>query len=113
MRILVCGSRTFKDKDLMENVLKQYDIRTIIQGEARGADTLAKEYGIRRGIDICSFPALWDKHGKAAGPIRNHQMLVEGKPDLVIAFLSKDSIGTKDMIKQATNYGVEIKVVEI
>ncbi len=38
------------------------------------------------GIPVMTFPADREKHGRAAGPIRNKQMLEEGKPDLVAAF---------------------------
>lgn len=127
MRVLVCGSRHFNDKELMADVLKQYAITEIIEGEARGADRLSRIYGEGRGIPVRCFPADWDKYGRAAGPIRNTQMLTEGKPDLVIAFLgpvavseftsglsdSKYSRGTKNMIDQAKKGGVETVVVDI
>lgn len=37
-------------------------------------------------MELLRFPAKWNEHGKAAGPIRNQQMLTEGKPDVVFAF---------------------------
>lgn len=113
MRVLVCGSRHFNDKELMEDVLKQWDISCVVEGEARGADTLAREYAERHGLDVLPFPALWDKHGRAAGPIRNRQMLVEGKPELVIAFRGPNSRGTQNMIDQAKKAGIEVVVVDI
>ena len=113
MKVLVCGSRNFKDKELMEDVLKQWDICEIIEGEARGADTLAREYAERHGLDVLPFPAKWNEYGKAAGPIRNAQMLTEGKPDLVIAFRGPNSRGTQNMIEQARKAGIETKVIDI
>lgn len=97
----------------MEDVLKQYDIRCIIEGEARGADTLARKYAERHKIHVLPFPAQWDLHGKAAGPIRNTEMLRVGKPDLVIAFMAKDSRGTKNMVSQAEKAGIPVYVVNI
>jgi hypothetical protein len=57
------------------------------------------------GVEVLPFPAQWKKFGRAAGPIRNRQMLVEGKPDLVIAFHDdlKNSDGSKNMLAQARN----------
>lgn len=113
MRVLVCGSRHFNDKELMEGVLNRWKISTIIEGEARGADTLARKYGESHGIDVERYPALWELHGKRAGPIRNSQMLKEGQPDLVIAFRGPNSKGTQNMIDQARKTGVEVVVVDV
>ena len=111
MRVLVCGGRDYTDYRRVQDVLKNWNITCIIQGEARGADTLARQYAERHRVDVLSFPALWDKHGKAAGPIRNAQMLAEGKPDFVVAF--PGGRGTQNMINQAMKAGIEVKVVEI
>lgn len=113
MRVLVCGSRHFNNEELMEDVLKQFNITTVIEGEARGADTLARKYAERHGLDVLPFPAQWDLHGKAAGSIRNTQMLKEGKPELVIAFLHEDSRGTLNMINQAERAGIQTEVIRI
>jgi hypothetical protein len=113
MKVLVCGSRYFNNKELMEDVLKEYDIRCIIEGEARGADTLAREYAERQGIHVLAFPAQWEKHGKAAGPIRNTEMLRVGQPELVVAFRRQNSRGTQNMINQAEKAGIPVRIVEI
>lgn len=132
MRVLVCGSRTFNNYAKLCNVLDDLNLDekqpiTIIGGEARGADTLGKRYAEECGYNYEGYPAQWNTYGKRAGPIRNRQMLVEGKPDLVVAFLgpvavqefnyglsdSKYSPGTKDMINQSKEADVPVKVIEI
>lgn len=113
MKVLVCGSRHFNDKELLHSVLDKINITTIIQGEARGADTMGREYAEERRLNCLSFPAEWDKHGKRAGPIRNYQMLKEGKPDLVVAFLAPNSRGTKHMIEIAQKAGVPVEIIHI
>lgn len=113
MRVLVCGSRHFNDREKLDETLSKLDITTVIEGQARGADTLSREYAERQGIPVLSFPAQWDIHGKAAGPIRNLQMLKEGKPDYVVAFLAKDSRGTKHMIGIAQKAGIPVEIIEI
>lgn len=58
------------------------------------------------------FPADWDKYGRAAGPIRNKQMLeyiLEENP-IVAAFWDGKSRGTKNMIDQASKADVECKI---
>lgn len=116
MRVLVCGGRDFNDYELLNRELNEIrfkdtnrEFTAIIHGAARGADTLAGEYAERHGMDVLPFPASWNKHGKAAGAIRNTQMLVEGRPDLVVAF--PGGKGTSNMIKQAREAGVKVYVV--
>src|SRR5258707_15356809 len=101
MRVLVCGSRHFHDYERLKEVLDGHEISEIIHGGARGADTLSGDYGKGRNVPVRVWPADWNTYGKRAGPIRNHQMLSEGKPDLVVAFLAPDSRGTKHMIEIA------------
>lgn len=48
---------------------------------------MGERYAREQGISYQSFPADWNKYGKAAGAIRNSQMLKEGRPDLVLVFL--------------------------
>jgi hypothetical protein len=114
LRVLVCGGRNyfdtltvFKNLDFLRQSRKEG--LHIISGMARGADTLAVEWANSRGATLSCFPADWEKHGKAAGFIRNQQMLDEGQPDLVVAF--KGGSGTADMVRRAK--AANIKVVAL
>jgi hypothetical protein len=107
IRVLVCGDRDWTDKEYMFSIMDAMHLSTefvlIIEGGARGADSMAGEWATERGIPLKVYPANWEKFRKAAGPIRNQQMLDEGKPELVVAFHSdiESSKGTKDMVKRA------------
>lgn len=114
MRVLVCGGRDYDDApylcarldDFHERVAR---ITTLIHGEARGADRLAKAWAKARGINVQGFPADWTRDGKSAGPIRNQRMIVEGVPEAVIAF--PGGAGTADMLRRARRAG--LRVVEV
>lgn len=106
MRVLVCGGRDFDDYKLMCDILSQWPIKLLISGHAKGADRLAERWAIEEGIVKLVYPPLWQKYGKAAGPIRNQQMLDEGKPDLVIAF--PGGRGTTDMVNRARDAKVAV-----
>jgi hypothetical protein len=84
----------------------------IVHGDCHGADKIAEEMAIKLGYSVKAFPADWGKHGKAAGPIRNSQMLKE-KLEFVIAFHDDidDSRGTKDMIKQSLKMRIPVMLV--
>lgn len=111
MRILICGSRKYTDAVAVESaILAHDDAPTIIHGGAAGADQIAHGLAKMHGWPEEVFYADWEKHGKAAGPIRNQQMLDEGNPDIVIAFPLADSRGTWDMIRRARNAGLPVQV---
>lgn len=113
MRLLVCGDRNWKNYNAIYDWISTLRPSVVIQGEARGADSLAKKAAEELGIRVLSFPAEWKKYGRAAGPLRNEKMLEEGKPDLVLAFhndISK-SKGTKDCIKRAREKGIPVYLI--
>src|SRR3972149_6405940 len=104
MRVLICGDRNWTDVRTIRSWiagLQEWGYTTLIEGEARGADSIARDEAILAGIKVLPFPANWAKYGRAAGPIRNQQMLDEGQPDLVVAFHNDidNSKGTKNMVE--------------
>lgn len=115
MRVLVCGSREYDNWGYIQQQLDSLTVKidTIIHGAAPGVDSLAGVWARRNNITEEAYPAQWEKHGKAAGPIRNKQMLDEGKPDLVVAFLSEKSKGTRNMIEQSKKAGIPCIVHDI
>lgn len=107
-RVLVCGGRDFNDADTVFAALDGH-VRhgdTIIQGGAPGADRFAREWSHQRKCRYENFPADWKAHGRAAGPIRNQQMIDEGKPTKVIAF--PGGRGTADMVRRARAAGIPV-----
>lgn len=45
----------------------------IVHGGCRGVDSAANQIFESR-LPVVAFPAKWDEHGRAAGPIRNAEM---------------------------------------
>ena len=108
--MLVCGGRKFRDTHRLEVILNGFlhDRRVIrvITGGALGADTLAERWAKAQAVECVVFHADWDKYGRAAGPIRNQQMLDEGRPTLLVAFPGGG--GTADMVHRARSAGIEV-----
>jgi hypothetical protein len=110
LRILVCGDREWKHKDSIMEVLKELQPTVIIEGGAKGADTLVKECAKELNIEVREYKADWQRYGRGAGPIRNKEMIEEGRPALVVAFhndLTK-SAGTRNMVIQARKYYIPV-----
>jgi hypothetical protein len=77
---------------------------------------LAQGWSTANDVPVLAFAANWTKYGKRAGFLRNTQMLEEGKPDVVWAFVDKDlseSKGTKMMVDIARKGGVPCYVVQV
>ncbi len=120
-RLLVCGDRNW-GRDVHDRYLLEHELATwaalypdliIIEGEAKGADTMAREWAEQRGVLFEPYPAEWIRFGRAAGPIRNLRMLTQGKPDYVVAFHRnlEASRGTKHMVGIARKSGIPVRVV--
>jgi YspA, cpYpsA-related SLOG family len=86
----------------------------IVHGKAKGVDTIADTVARELGYVPVPYPAEWQKYGRAAGPIRNQQMLDEERPNLVQAFHDDlvNSKGTKDMVKRALRAGIQVHLYQ-
>jgi hypothetical protein len=114
MKVLVCGGRKFGEHDsinekpewLVKEERRLFDyvmskikpIDFIVHGNAKGADRLAKYWARKHSIEETNekYSAEWDKFGKAAGMIRNRDMLESEDPDLIVAFCG--NVGTNGMV---------------
>jgi hypothetical protein len=115
-KILVTGSRDLDDPmrvlKAFDEVVEDWDWTSVylIHGAAGGADTLARVIVDDRGGLTKGYPADWGQHGKAAGPIRNQEMVDLGGFDICLAFPGPDSTGTWDCVKRAVKAGVPVNI---
>jgi len=113
MRIIIAGSRNFKDyerlKESCDKLLVNRTSVEIVSGTARGADALGERYAEEKGFKIKRFPAQWDLHGKSAGYKRNLEMA--DYADALIAFWDGKSKGTQHMINIAQSKGLKVRVI--
>lgn len=116
MKLIIAGGRYFNDYALMKRkctfLLKNTNSETIevVSGGATGADSLGERFAKENNYSIKRFPADWNMHGKAAGPIRNKQMAEYGTH--LIAFWDGKSRGTKGMIELAKKHNLKIRIVK-
>ena len=115
-KVLICGDRNWLKWEPIRAwlcKLQDWGYDTVVEGEARGADTLAREEAEQLGFTVLKFPANWNQYGRAAGPIRNREML-DQHPDLVLAFHGNISAskGTRDTVEEAKRRGIPVVLVE-
>lgn len=133
MKLLVCGSRDWNDYKLTRitllGMLHSYKTLEIIEGCARGADSLGERFAKEFSLELHHFPAAWRDHtdgsyctGRCtgdtcygAGPRRNEEMLSVGRPNAVLVL--KDGLfrssggGTEDMARRAWAADLEVMCV--
>ncbi len=120
-RIIIAGSRTINEYELIERWMDHYTRFIIndrecevVSGGADGPDTLGELWAQRNGLPIVRFPVNWivkGKFHKGAAFIRNIRMAEYGTH--LVAFWDTVSHGTKQMIDQARLRGLNVKVVEV
>lgn len=85
-KIIVTGGRDYKDAEIVNRTLTCLAPDMIIEGGAAGADSLGRLWAKENGILCQTFRADWNMNGRAAGPIRNRQMLAAHPDATVVAF---------------------------
>lgn len=112
---LVCGGRKYKDKSSLFEVLdalyEEKRFNAIVQGGARGADAIAKNWAEVRGVHCKTVEAEWNRFGRSAGRIRNVQMLHEFDPVIVVA--APGGAGTAHMCREARKAHKQIVEVKL
>lgn len=113
VKLAIIGSRCFVDYELLVQVVTtKFDpasIDLVISGGATGADQLAEQFARDFQIETKIFKANWTKYGKAAGMIRNKDIVREA--DYVFVFWDGESKGTLNSINLCKRLKVPLEVV--
>lgn len=119
MRVIVCGSRDIEsasDARRIWDALDSMEPRptTIVHGDCRGVDSIAKAWAARHGIAQEAHPADWSRGGRG-GPARNERMAKAGADLCVACYRSPLSMksGTADMIRKAQRAGIRVIEVQL
>ena len=113
MKLIIAGSRTFTDYQLLCQTLapEHHRITQVITGGARGADQLGYRWAWKHAIRHQLFRADWERFGKSAGVRRNYQRAQEG--DVLVAFWDSQSPGTRHMIACMEQLSKPVVVVRV
>lgn len=107
-RFAVTGGRDYTDRAVIADALAvlSVDRLLMVNGDCpTGADAIAKELWEERGGKVELHPADWNKHGKAAGPLRNQQMVDSGLSAVIVFDGGR---GTADMRLRCIAAGIRI-----
>lgn len=114
VKLAIVGAREFQDYETLkretDKLIETIGMPTVVvSGGAKGADTLGERYAREKGIKMLRLLPDWKTHGRAAGLIRNTDIVKECTH--VIAFIKGESRGTKDTIAKATKAGKNVTTI--
>lgn len=112
MKTIIAGSRSYHNRAFLDDAITKakLDITEVVCGCASGVDSMGRDWAKEQGIPVTEFPADWDTHGKAAGPLRNEQMAQYA--DALILVWDGKSPGSRSMLGLARRYGLTIRQFE-
>lgn len=99
MKVIVTGGRDFEDAEMIARNLEKLKPTLIIEGGARGADRLAREWAKANNVPFHTEEADWSGLGLSAGHTRNRAML-EKFPDATVLVFPGGK-GTRNCMNQA------------
>lgn len=111
MKVIIAGPRNYWPKIQFVNevvIRSGFDITEVVSGGASGVDAVGELWAKENNVPVKRFPANWNLHGKAAGPIRNKDMAKYA--DALIAFVPYRSKGTANMLKVANEHNLKILI---
>jgi hypothetical protein len=112
-RVLVTGSRDWTDTTTIAAVLRRWRTpgAVLVHGGARGADRIAAAIWRAWGLPTEQHRADWDRHGNAAGYIRNQHMVTAGAT-VCLAFILDNSRGATHCAQIAETAGIPTHRIE-
>lgn len=104
MRLIIAGSRTVTSEAIVReafawSLFDWAEITLVLSGACTGVDIIGENIARNKRVRVQCFPAIWKDHGRAAGPIRNAEMVKQA--DGLLAVWDGESHGTKDIIQKA------------
>jgi hypothetical protein len=124
-RVIIAGTRTFDNYKLLKEKVEQFtfwfeDIEVVSGAQKKrverngewiyvGADYLGEQWAQKNWWIIHRFWPDWETHGKAAGPIRNREMVKFA--NCAVIFWDGYSPGTANLIDNCRIFDLPHRVV--
>lgn len=114
MIIVVTGYRYWQHWEVVDRVLEWHldfaegDLAVGVGDCPTGADLFVRMWCEVNHVPYREWVAPWISHGKAAGPIRNQDMINRERPARVIAFLHHLSRGALGTARYATRNNIPL-----
>jgi len=110
-KVLVFGSRGWKDRAMIRSRLKKMPMNVIvIHGGAPGADEIAGEEAYDQGKEVWQVNPDYTKFPRRIAPLKRNERMARLKPKLAIAYWDGKSRGTKHMIETCLKHKIPLEI---
>lgn len=115
---ILTGSRKYSDWPKVNETMQE--LHDHCEGQlfvrvgdcSTGLDEWVRIWCERNSVPYKEYTAYWHEHGKAAGPIRNGEMVADGG-EVCIAFPDDESKGTRDCAEKAKAAGIPVNFPDL
>lgn len=117
MRLIIAGSRSITEKSTVKEAFENSQFRwdnidILVNGDADGVDSIAKELVENKEVDIELYPAddfLEQAPSPKVAPVMRNTAMAENA-DALLAIWDGESTGTEDMINKAEKENLTIEI---
>jgi hypothetical protein len=115
VKVVIAGSRNLVvSARVISDELARFEgvgsITEVVSGAAPGVDKCGEDFARYHRLGLRCFPANWERHGKAAGPIRNKEMAEYADAALVFC-REQPTPGSSNMATWMLALGKPVRVV--
>ena len=112
MATIIAGSRSISDKQLVYETINSapFDVQEVVSGKADGVDTIGEEWASDNDIPIKNFPYtnyISEAPTEKVAPLIRNTKMAQYADELILIW-DGNSNGSKDMLKKAKEYDLEI-----
>ncbi len=109
MRILVTGSREWRDYETIRRALAKFPAGSVVvHGAATGADAMAHSAALGLGFTPEPHFPDYEKYPVSKAPLRRNEEMVALGADICLAFPARNSRGTHHCAGRAKAAGIEV-----
>ncbi len=111
MKIIVCGSQDYQDKQLLTRTLRDYTQRhkvsIIVLGQAHGAETMAAEWAMQNNVRLSIVPTNRHMQGFEATVERNTRIIETNRDAFaVLHFMGCEN--SEDLCQRALSNNIAV-----
>ena len=111
MRVLICGSRRWRDAKAVRTALQDLPKDTVIvHGGDKGADMIVDREARMLGMEVELWHADRERFGRRAAALRDKEVVASGVDKLIVFRRNEVSLDVERLVLLSMRAGVEVVI---